>query len=83
MNLRKALMNARQLRENELEDEKYANGLYDYAIETFYNYLQFLKNYGNSNAVSKLNEVDDEVIETIYFILDEVLDIVIEEEIRL
>lgn len=83
MNLRKALMNARQLRENELEDEKYANGLYDYSIETFNNYLQFLKNYGNSNAVSKLNEVDDEVIETIYFILDEVLDIVIEEEIRL
>ena len=83
MNLRTALMNARAIRENELEDEKYANGLYDYSIDSFNNYIQFLKNYGNSYVVPKLQEVDDEIIETIYFILDEVLDIIIEEEVSL
>ena len=83
MNLRRALMNARAIRENELEDEKYANGLYDYSIDSFNNYIQFLKNYGNSHVVPKLQEVDDEIIQTIYFILDEVLDIIIEEEVSL
>ena len=79
MNLRTALKNARQLRENEIDDEKYANGIYDYAIEHFNHY----GNYGNPQVALKLKEFDMEIIELIYFLLDEVLDIVIEEEIRL
>ena len=83
MTLRTALAKAVKLRENDLDDEKYANGIYDYSIETYNNYRRFLQNYGNSYIIPKLDEVDSELIELIYFALDEVLDIIIEEEISL
>jgi hypothetical protein len=83
MTLRTALARAVKLRENDLDDEKYANGIYDYSIETYNNYRRFLQNYGNSYIIPKLDEVDSELIELIYFALDEVLDIIIEEEISL
>lgn len=83
MKLRTALLNAKELRQSDMDDEKYANGIYDYSIETYNNYRRFLQNFGNSRIISKLDEVDYELIDLLYFALDEVLDIIIEEEISL
>lgn len=83
MKLRDALLNAKELRQSDMDDEKYANGIYDYSIETYNNYRRFLQNFGNSRIISKLDEVDYELIDLLYFALDEVLDIIIEEDISL
>lgn len=83
MTLRTALLNAKELRQSDMDDEKYANGIYDYSIETYNNYRRFLQNFGNSRIISKLDEVDYELIDLLYFALDEVLDIIIEEDISL
>lgn len=78
--LMRALIQANTLRNNDIDDEKHSDGIYDYAIQSFEDYKRYLTNYGNPQIITKLDEVDDSIVEILYFLLDEVLDMMIEIE---
>ena len=75
--LMKALIQAKKLRYNNIDDEKYSEGIYDYALQSYEHYKLY---YSDKKTIQKLDKIDDHIIEILYFLLDEFLDTMIKEE---
>ena len=77
MDLFTAFETALDLAVEGLDDEKHRGGLYDYALHHLDFYKQFTANNGNKEMVKKLESIDDNIVELLYFMLDDMLNLLI------
>ena len=81
MDLFTAFETALDLAVEEIDDEKHRGGLYDYAISHLDYYKRFLKNDNNIETIKKIDGIDDYIVDLLYFMLDDMLNLLIEKRV--